>query len=61
MNAINIILIKGSSDKQQVEMKRLDDRVGGEEDDDANEDVYKARGKTFRNSYYDLVVTINAN
>jgi len=51
MNAIIIILIKGSSDKQQVEMKRLDDREGEEKDDDANEDVYKAVGKTFRNSY----------
>jgi hypothetical protein len=32
-------------------MKRLDDREGEEKDDDANEDVYKAAGKTFRNSY----------
>ena len=37
MNAINIILIKGSSDIQQVEMKRLDDREGEEKDDDAGE------------------------
>ena len=51
MNAIIIILIKGSSDKQQVEMKRLDDRKRGEKDDDANEDVYKATGKTFSHSY----------
>ena len=51
MNAIIIILIKGSSDKQQVEMKRLDDREGGEKDDDANEDVYKIEGKTFSHSY----------
>ena len=33
MNAIIIILIKGSSDKQQVEMKRLDDREGEEKDE----------------------------
>ena len=43
--------MKGSSDKQQVEMKRLDDREEAENDDDANEDVYKVKGKTFRYLY----------
>lgn len=41
--------MKGSSDKQQVEMKRLDDREEAENDDNANEDVYT--GKTFRYLY----------